>query len=68
MEQLSEYNTDLLSELREESVTAELPIEDVAFERLCSILEAEGELETADRCGWRGSSGGKSLRIDGHES
>lgn len=66
MEHLSEYNADLLSDLREESASADIPVEDVAFERLCSILEAEGELETADRCGWRGASGGKSLRIDGH--
>lgn len=66
MEHLTEYNRELLIDLREESALTELPIEDIAFERLCSILEAEGELETAERCGWRGASSGKTLRIDGH--
>lgn len=66
METLIKYNLELLTELREESTGTDLPLSDVAFERLCSTLEAEGELETADRCDWRGHSGGKSLRIDGH--
>jgi hypothetical protein len=66
METLVKFNRELLAELREESATADLPLGDAAFERLCSTLEAEGELETADRCDWRGSSSGKSLRIDGH--
>jgi hypothetical protein len=66
MELIIGYNRELLAEFREESAAAELPLRDVAFERLCSTLEAEGELETADRCNWRGNFGGKSLRIDGH--
>ncbi|MBD8065146.1 AIPR family protein [Devosia sp. PTR5] len=66
MDQLTEYNGDLLAELREESRLSNLPLEDVAFERLCATLETEGELETADRCGWRGNSAGKTLRLDGH--
>ncbi|MGV3576330.1 MAG: AIPR family protein [Devosia sp.] len=66
MEHLTEYNSDLLAELREESRISDLPLDDVAFERLCSTLEAEGELETADRCGWRDSAAGKTLRLDGH--
>lgn len=66
MEHLIEYNGDLLAELREESRVSDLPLDDVAFERLCSTLEAEGELETADRCGWRDSAAGKTLRLDGH--
>lgn len=66
MEPFTEYNLELLTDMREESAAADLPLGDVAFERLCSTLEAEGELETSDRCDWRGSSGGKFLRIDGH--
>ena len=66
MESLTAYYRELLAELRDESAAAEMALSDVAFERLCSTLEAEGELETADRCDWRGNFGGKSLRIDGH--
>ena len=66
MEMLTGYTRELLTELREGSLAADLPLGDVAFERLCSTLEAEGELETADRCDWRGNSGGEVLRIDGH--
>jgi hypothetical protein len=66
MEPLTEYYRQLMLELRESSEAASLPLMDVAFERLCSTLEAEGELEMADQGGWRGSSGGKTLRIDGY--
>ena len=66
MEHLIDYHRELLADFREEAAVSDLPLEDVAFERLCSILETEGELEAADRCAWRGTSGGKTLRIDGH--
>ncbi len=66
MEHLVEFNRDLLHELREQESETDLPLGDLAFERFCVPLEIEGELETADRCGWRGSFAGKSLRIDGH--
>lgn len=66
MDNLIEFNEELLLDLREEAAETDLPIEDLAFQRLCSTLEAEGELETSDRTGYRGSSSGKTLRIDGH--
>lgn len=66
MDQLVEFNHDLVAELREECTVTNLPLEDVAFERLCETLEAEGEIETSDRCAYRGGVSGKSLRIDGH--
>lgn len=66
LNQLVEFNQDLVAELREECSETDLPLEDVAFERLCETLEAEGEIETSDRCAYRGAASGKSLRIDGH--
>lgn len=63
---LIEFNQELLLDLRAEAADTDLPITDLAFERLCSTLEAEGEIETSDRTEYRGSSSGKSLRIDGH--
>lgn len=66
MDQLVEFNQDLVAELREECAVTDLPLEDVAFERLCETLEAEGEIEASDRCSYRGGVSGKSLRIDGH--
>lgn len=66
MEPIAEFNRELLAELLDESAVADIPMDDIAFERLCSTLEAEGELETADRCSWHGNASGKSLRIDGH--
>lgn len=66
MDSFTNYNRELLGEMRDESSAANLPLGDVCFERLCSILEAEGEIETAERCRWVGTSGGKVLRIDGH--
>lgn len=56
----------MLDELRSEALAAGLPISDVAFERLCSLLEAEGELEAEERCAYVGTASGKTLRIDGH--
>ncbi|MDP2079516.1 AIPR family protein [Pseudotabrizicola sp.] len=66
MQHLIEFNTDLLAELRGEADDTGLPLADLAFERLCSTLEAESEIETSDRCSYRGAVSGKSLRIDGH--
>ena len=66
MEHLLEFNRDLIEELRAEAASTELPLEDLAFERLCSTLEAEGEIETSDRCAFAGPASGKSLRVDGH--
>lgn len=66
MEQLVEFNRDLLLELRDMAADYDVPLEEVAFDRLCSALEAEGEIEASDRSSYRGSASGKSLRIDGH--
>lgn len=66
MDSLIEFNEELLVDLRAEAAETDLPIGDLAFERLCSTLAAEGEIETSDRTEYRGLSSGKSLRIDGH--
>lgn len=66
MDNLIEFNEELLMDLRAEVAETDLPIRDLAFERLCSTLEAEGEIETSNRTEYRGSSSGKTLRIDGH--
>jgi hypothetical protein len=66
VEHLFEFNTDLLEELREESSSTGVALDDLAFERLASTLEGEAEIETSDRCAWRGAASGKTLRIDGH--
>lgn len=66
MDQLVEFNQDLMAELREECALTDLPLEEIAFERLCVTLEAEGEIEASYRCTYRGGVSGKSLRIDGH--
>ncbi|MDP2738621.1 MAG: AIPR family protein [Pseudorhodobacter sp.] len=66
MDYLLEFNRDLLEELRHESATTFLPIDDLAFDRLCATLEAEADIEASDRCAYRGLASGKTLRIDGH--
>lgn len=66
MEHLFEFNGDLLDELRAETTSTGVSFNDLAFERLSSTLESEAEIETSDRCAWRGTASGKTLRIDGH--
>jgi hypothetical protein len=66
LNELVVFNQDLVAELREECAETDLPLEDVAFDRLCETLGAEGEIETSDRCAYKGAASGKSLRIDGH--
>lgn len=66
LDHLLEFNRDLLDELQADATATELSLEDLAFERLCRTLEAEGEIETSDRCAYREALSGKSLRIDGH--
>ncbi|RAP40417.1 hypothetical protein BYZ73_15175 [Rhodovulum viride] len=65
MDDLLEFHVDLLAEIRDEAEATGGTIGDAAFERLCSTLEAEGEIETSDRFNFRGSASGKTLRIDG---
>jgi hypothetical protein len=66
MDQLAQYNREILAELRAIEAETELPLEELAFERFCAPLEMEGELETADRSAWQGVFAGKPIRIDGH--
>lgn len=66
VEHLFEFNGDLLEELHVNSATTGVTLDDLAFERLASTLEGEAEIETSDRCAWRGAASGKTLRIDGH--
>ncbi|MBY6203246.1 AIPR family protein [Maritalea mobilis] len=66
MEHLLEFNKDLLDEIKQDVEETGLTLEDIAFDRLCSTLEAEAELETSERCSWTGAAPGKTLRIDGH--
>lgn len=66
MEDLLEFNRDLIDELRAEAASTALPLNDLAFERLCSTLEAEAEIDASERCSFVDAAGGKSLRIDGH--
>lgn len=66
MEHLYRFNGDLLDELRIEATITGVALEDLAFERLASTLEGEAEIDTSDRCAWRGAASGKNLRIDGH--
>ncbi|TCA08582.1 AIPR family protein [Rhizobium leguminosarum] len=66
MEHLVEFNRDLLLELRDMAADYDVPLEELAFDRLCSALEAEGEIEASDRSSYRGSASGKTLRIDGY--
>ena len=65
MEDPAEFNRNLIVEITEEMAATGLPFEDLFFERLSGSLEAEGEIETADRVQFEGSASGKTLRVDG---
>ena len=65
MEDPAEFNRNLIAEITEEMGATGLPFEDLFFERLSGSLEAEGEIETADRVQFEGSASGKTLKIDG---
>jgi hypothetical protein len=47
VEQLFEFNSDLLDELRNESSLTGVPMDDLAFERLASTLESEAEIDAS---------------------
>jgi hypothetical protein len=53
LEHLLEFSRELIDELMAEAASAEVLLDDLAFERLCSTLEAEGEIEASDRCAFR---------------
>ena len=65
MEDPAEFNRNLIAEIKEEMAATGLPFEDLFFERLSGSLEAEGEIETADRVSFEGAASGKTLRVDG---
>lgn len=62
---VEDFNSELLASLRSEHEETEIPIADLAFDRLCGTLESEGEIEAIERVEFTGSSSGKTLRIDG---
>lgn len=65
MEDPAEFNRILIAEIKEEMAATGLTFEDLFFERLSGSLEAEGEIETADRVPFEGAASGKTLRVDG---
>jgi hypothetical protein len=48
LDQLREFDSELLTELREECAVVGITVSELNFGRLCATLEAEGEIETAD--------------------
>ena len=60
MEDPAEFNRILIAEIKEEMAATGLPFEDLFFERLSGSLEAEGEIETADRVPFEGAASGKT--------
>ena len=65
MDSILEFSADLLAGLRTEQAETDLPLSDLAFDRMCSALESEGEIEALDRVEYAGTALGKTLRIDG---
>ncbi|VVT34769.1 conserved hypothetical protein [Hoeflea sp. EC-HK425] len=63
--ELNEFNAELTEEIRSESLQSGMSEADTFFERMASLLEAEGEIVTADRATYAGSNSGKTVRIDG---
>lgn len=62
---IEEFNSELLATFRAEEAETEIPMVDLAFDRLCGTLESEGEIEAIERVAFTGSASGKTLRIDG---
>ena len=65
LKSILEFNADLLAGLRAEQEDTDLPLADLAFDRLCGTLESEGEIEAIDRVEFSGAASGKNMRIDG---
>ena len=67
MDSILEFSADLLAGLRTGQAETDLPLSDLAFERLCGALESEGEIDALDRVEYAGTALGKTIRIDGTE-
>ncbi len=65
MDNILEFSADLLAGLRTEQAETDLPLFDLAFDRMCGALESEGEIEALDRVEYVGTALGKTIRIDG---
>lgn len=65
MNSVEEFNSELIAAFRAEEAETEIPMVDLAFDRLCGTLESEGEIEAIERVAFAGSASGKTLRIDG---
>ena len=64
MEDPAEFNRNIIAEIKEEMAATGLPFDDLFFEWLTGSLEAEGEIETADRVPFEGAASGKTLRVE----
>lgn len=62
---VEEFNSELIAAFRAEEAETEIPMVDLAFDRLCGTLESEGEIDAIERVAFSGSASGKTLRIDG---
>ena len=65
MDQVVDFNTALLDEINQEAADTSAPSSEIFFERMASLLEAEGEIVTADRVVFVATASGKTVRIDG---
>ncbi|GAA6164011.1 AIPR family protein [Pelagimonas sp. KU-00592-HH] len=65
MTDLSDFNSSLLEEVRQEANQGGVSEADAFFEWMASRLETEGEIATMDRAEFAGSNSGKTVRIDG---
>ena len=65
MDELIEFNRSVVGEVTEEASASGISQADAFFERMAALLEAEGEIATADRVTFLASSQGKTVRLDG---
>lgn len=65
MDNIEEFHAELLAELLQESGEIGVSVADAFFERMTGLLEAEGEIVTADRVGFIATASNKTVRIDG---
>lgn len=62
---VDEFNKEFFQEILAEADAVGQFVEDVFFEKFCEYLTDAGELETADRADYRGSTG-SGIRVDGY--
>lgn len=65
MDELIEFNRSVVDEVTAEASASGISQAEAFFERMAALLEAEGEIATADRVAFLASSQGKTVRIDG---